>query len=150
MSRRVIVLLMAAATGAAPPADGKKGLELLYRLPPSGQKPEEVLKIVRGRLERLGVEAAVELTRDGALSVKLRDPAQAKRAKRVIAKPGKIEFRITVENDDEGFDRAWKLFRAARKKGGAVGKACRVELEGKAYRWCRISDGEIRHSGSEM
>jgi preprotein translocase subunit SecD len=126
-------LLLALMVSIAAAGDGKDGVELVYRMEfdGSGQTQKEVISILRKRLKRLPANAGVVLEPfDGkffTVRTRTREKKLVDRIKRLVSEQGKLRFRITVEKDDEGFDRALKLFRAARAKGVGLDKASRIK-----------------------
>ena len=115
-------------------ADEKYGVELIYRLSLDGarQSRDEVIAIVRERLKRLDPKIDATLAPHGkdrfVVAAMVRDKKQVVRMKRVIAQPGQLEFRITVEKDSGTFRRALAFFRAARAKGAGIERASHLPV----------------------
>jgi preprotein translocase subunit SecD len=108
------VFLMAAAVRA--------DVELVYRLEGPEQERDvapAVIEIVRKRIAATGLEG-VTVKRSGKYSFVVRVPSgPVEDVKRLVAARGTLEFRITVEKDDPGWDACAKAFHAAKDKRSA-------------------------------
>ncbi|MHC4957130.1 MAG: SecDF P1 head subdomain-containing protein [Planctomycetota bacterium] len=113
---RLILVILALAAAA------RADVELIYRLEGPEQERDvapAVVDVVRKRIAAAAL-AGVTVKRSGKYSFVVRVPSgPVEDVKRLVAARGTLEFRITVENGDPGWETCAKAFHAAKDKRAA-------------------------------